>query len=65
MASNIKGVGRLKIFEIRLLRKIFGSKMDEVRADWRKLQNEELHYFHSSLNTIKMVKLRRMRCAGM
>jgi hypothetical protein len=47
-----------------LLRRIFGSKRDEVTGEWRKLHNEELRDLHSSLSIIRIIKLRRMRWAG-
>jgi hypothetical protein len=55
---------RLRVFENRVLRRIFGPKRDEVTGDWRKLHNEELHNFYSSPNIIRMIKSRRMRWAG-
>jgi hypothetical protein len=48
------------VFEIRVLRRIFGPKRDEVTGDWRKLHNEELHKLYSSPNIIRMIKSRRM-----
>jgi hypothetical protein len=53
---------RLRVFEKRVLRRIFGPKRDEVKGDWRKLRNEELHNLYSSSNIIRMIKLRRIRC---
>jgi hypothetical protein len=47
---------------LRVLRRIFGPKRDEVTGDWRKLHNEELHNLYSSPNMIRMIKSRRMRC---
>jgi hypothetical protein len=55
---------RLKVFENRVLRRIFGPKRDEVRVDWRKLRNEELQNFYSSPRIIRMIKSNRMRWAG-
>jgi hypothetical protein len=52
------------VSENRVLRRIFGSKRDEVTGDWRKLHNEELHNLYSSPNIIRMIKSRRMRWAG-
>jgi hypothetical protein len=49
---------RLKIFENRVFRRIFGPKRDEVAAGWRKLHNEELHNLHSSLNVIRIIKIK-------
>jgi hypothetical protein len=55
---------RLNVFENRVLRRIFGPKMDEVTGDWRRLHNGELHKLYSSPNTIRHIKSRRMRWAG-
>jgi hypothetical protein len=54
----------LKVFENRVLRKIFGPKSDELRACWRKLHNEELHNLCSIQNIFRMIKSRRIRLAG-
>jgi hypothetical protein len=55
---------RLRVFENRVLRRVFGSKRDEVTGDWRKLHNEELHNLYSLPNIVRMIKLRRMRYSG-
>jgi hypothetical protein len=55
---------RLKVFENRVLKRIFGLKKDEVTGGWRKLHNEELHNLYSSPSIIRMIKSRRMRWAG-
>jgi hypothetical protein len=47
-----------------VLRRIFGPKRDEVTGGWRKLHNEELHYFYSSPSIIRMIKSRMMKWAG-
>jgi hypothetical protein len=52
------------VFENRVLRRIFGSKRDEVTGEWRKLHNEKLHNLYSSPDIIRQVKSRRMRWAG-
>jgi hypothetical protein len=44
------------VFEIRVLRRIFGSKKDEVIGGWRKLHDEELHNLYYSPNIIRKVK---------
>jgi len=54
---------RLRVFENRVLRRIFGSKRDEVKGEWRKLHDEELKVLYSSPNIIRVIKLRRMRWA--
>jgi hypothetical protein len=54
----------LRVFENRVLRRIFGPKRDEVTGEWRKLHNEELHILYSSANIITQIKSRRMRWAG-
>jgi hypothetical protein len=55
---------RLMVFENRVLRRIYGTKRDEVIGGWRKLHNEELHNLYSSPSIIRMIKSRRMRCTG-
>jgi hypothetical protein len=55
---------RLRVFEKRVLRRIFGSKRDEVTGDWRKLHNEELHNLYSSTSITRTMMSRRMRWAG-
>jgi hypothetical protein len=54
---------RLRVFENRVLRRIFGPKRDEVTGEWRKLHNEELHILYLSPNIIRQIKSRRMRWA--
>jgi hypothetical protein len=54
---------RLRLFENRVWRRIFGSKRDEVTGEWRKLHNEELHNLYSSPNIERVIKSRRMRWA--
>jgi hypothetical protein len=56
---------RLRIFENKVLRRIFGPKRDEVMGRWRKLHNEEFRDLYSSCpSIIRIIKLRRMRWAG-
>ena len=55
---------RLRVFENRVLRRIFGPKRDEVTGEWRKLHNEELNDLYCSPNIVRVIKLRRMRWVG-
>ena len=55
---------RLRVFENRVLRRVFGPKRDEVTGKWRKLHNEELRDLYSLPNIVRMVKSRRMRWTG-
>jgi hypothetical protein len=55
---------RLRVFENRVLRKIFGPKRDEVTWELRKLHNEELRDLYSSPSIIRIIKSRRMRWEG-
>jgi hypothetical protein len=56
---------RLRVFENRvLLRRIFGTKMDELTGEWRKLHSEELNDLHSLPNIGWVIKFRSMRWAG-
>jgi hypothetical protein len=58
--SHIKGKHRLRVFENRVLRRIFGPKRKEVTGGWRKVHNEELHGLYSSSYIIRMIKSRRV-----
>jgi hypothetical protein len=44
---------RLRVFENRVLRRIFGPKRDEVTGEWRNLHNEEFHILYSSPNIVR------------
>jgi hypothetical protein len=55
---------RLRVYENRVLRRIFGPKRDEVTGKWRKIHNEELHDLYSSPTFVQVTKLIRMRWAG-
>jgi len=52
---------KLRVFENRVLRRIFGPKRDEETGERRKLHNEEINDVYSSRNSIRVVKSRRMR----
>ena len=54
---------RLRLFENRILRRIFGPKGDE-NGEWRKLFNEEFHNLYRSPNIVRLIKYRRLRLAG-
>jgi hypothetical protein len=55
---------RLRVFENRVMREIFGSKRDEVTGEWNKLHNEELIDLYFSPNIFRVIKSRRMRWVG-
>jgi hypothetical protein len=55
---------RLRVFENKVVRRIFGPKRDEVTGEWRKLHSEELHILYSSPNIIRQIKSRRLKWAG-
>jgi hypothetical protein len=55
---------RLRVFEKKVLRRIFAPKGDEVTGEWRKFHSEELNNLYSPPNIIRQIKSRRMRWAG-
>jgi hypothetical protein len=61
---TLKEERRLRVFENRVLRGIFGTKRDEVTAEWRKLHNEKLTNLYCTTNFVLLIKSRRMRWAG-
>jgi hypothetical protein len=52
------------VFEYRLLRRIFGPKMDEVKGDWRKLHDDELNNLGTSTNIVRVIKSKRTKWVG-
>ena len=56
---------RLRVFENRVFRRVFGPKRDEVTRKWRKLHNDELRDLYSLPNIVRVLKSRRMRWAGL
>jgi hypothetical protein len=64
LSLTLREEHRLRVFETRVLGRIFGRKRDEVMCGWRKLHNEEPHNFYSLPSIIRMIKSRRMRWTG-
>jgi hypothetical protein len=59
LVAHIEGGARLGVFENRVLRRIFGPKSDEVRGEWRKLNNEELNDLYCSPNVVWVKKIEK------
>jgi hypothetical protein len=64
LSLTLRGECRQRVFENRVLRRIFGPKRDEVTRKWRTLNNKELYALYSSPNIILVIKSRRLRWAG-
>jgi hypothetical protein len=60
---SVDGEDRFRVFENRVLRRIFGPTKEEVAGGWRRLHNKELHNLYTSPN-IRIIKSRRMICMG-
>ena len=63
-SSALREERRLRVFENRVLRRIFGRRRDEVTREWGKLHNEELNDLYSSPNIVRVIKSRRMQWGG-
>ena len=63
IALNLREERRLRVFENRILRRIFGPKRDE-NGEWRRLHNEELRILYRSPNIVRAVKSRKLRWTG-
>ena len=61
---TLREAHRLRVFENRVLRRIFGPKRDGVTGEWRKLHNEELNDLHPSPNIVGVIKSRSLRWPG-
>jgi hypothetical protein len=61
---TLKEECRLRVFENKVLRRIFGPKRDEVTGEWKRLHNKELHALYSSPNIIGVIKSRRLGLTG-
>jgi hypothetical protein len=55
---------KLRVFENKVLRRIFGPRRDEVTGDWWRLHNKEINVLYSSPNIVRVIQSRRMRWAG-
>ena len=61
---TLRGQHRLSVFENRVLRRIFGPRMDRVTGEWRKLHNEELNDLYYAPNIVRVIKSKIMRWMG-
>jgi len=64
LSRILKEKHRLRAFENRVLRRIFGSKRKEIVGGWRRLHNEELHKLYASPDIIMVIRSRTMRWVG-
>jgi hypothetical protein len=62
--TTLREEHRLRVFQNRVLRRIFGPKRHEVTGGWRKLHNEEPHGLYSLPSMVRVINSRRMRWAG-
>jgi hypothetical protein len=61
LVAHIEGGSRLRVFETRVLRRIFGPKRDAVTGEWRRLHNKELYALYSPPNIIRVIKSERLK----
>jgi hypothetical protein len=64
LSLKLREEHRLRVFENRMLWRIFGPKRDEVTGEWKKLHNKELRDLYSSPSIIRIIKSRRIRWVG-
>jgi hypothetical protein len=64
LSLTLREERRLRVFENRVLRRVFGPERDEVTGEWRKLHNEELCDLYSLPNIVRVVKSRIIRWEG-
>ena len=62
--SHLEEGAEVKGFENKVVRRIFGAKINEITGEWRKLHIAELHALYSSPNVFRNIKSRRLRWAG-
>jgi hypothetical protein len=61
---TLRGKHKLRMFENRVLRRIFGPRREEVTGGWKVLHNEELHNLYISQNIVRVIKSRRIGWVG-
>ena len=63
-STTLANEHKLRVFENKVLRKIYGPKRDEITGEWRRLHNEELQGLYVSPDIIRIMKSQRLRWAG-